>query len=171
MRIRSVLCDNKTLESPLAELPLLLNKPPVSNTLAPKTFSGVLMQSGEWNLVKPTRRPKIPKTQGNKEDAQGLLGVAKVERVKLEDFYVGQLQEDTTTQELKDYMKKEERNVTEVFQLNSKVTGTAAFRVRCHAGDFDRVMSPSTWPAHVSVRQWVRKSRAVGALNLAYGDK
>lgn len=129
-----------------------------TNVSKPSSYAGVLKHPGEWKLVHSLKQKKIRKTLGSNDESEGLVGVKKV-RTSQMDFYVGQLEENTSEDQLVQYLKKKGVDTVKSFPLDTKIKNTAAYRIRCESADKDTVLDSSLWPTDVIVRPWIRKPK------------
>lgn len=120
------------------------------------SYAGQVKAPGKWNLVQKLKHRKITKTAGSNSSAVGLKGV---QRVVTKDFYVGQLDKDTTKEAFESFLDAADVVPTLCYRMASRIPGTVAFRLRCDVSYEDTVLSESTWPVDVTVREWVRQTR------------
>lgn len=154
VKVRSRLRDESSL--PLA-VPQVVTLPKQQYPFqAGVSFAEVLKGHNGWNLVQNLKKHKVKKTQGTNADIEAIKGV---ERKSSMDFYVGQLNEDTSKEDLEKFLKENEIKMELGIKLNTKIQNTAAFRFRCLAEHRNTILSDSFWPTHVSVRQWIRRPR------------
>lgn len=121
-----------------------------------KTFAELVQDPGEWHLKTNLKKRRINKTRGTNETNKLIKGV---EKKPLLDFYVGQLDESTSEEDFKTFLKEEGIETLTCNRLVSKIPDTIAFRFRCDATLKDKVLDSSTWPSNVIVREWIRKPR------------
>lgn len=100
------------------------------------------------------KRVNAKKTHGNNSSLSGLSGV---EKESYSDYYVGQISEGTTVDDLKQFTTDNGVELVSCFPLESRVPKTVAFRFRCSDAFRKTVLDPHYWPTNVVIRQWVRK--------------
>lgn len=120
----------------------------------PITFADTVKKPGEWKLVHCLKKKQIHKTQGNNVDNKGLTGVKKI---TLADFYIGQLQKETSATDVMTYVDSQGIKAVSCFPLTSKVHNSTAFRLRCNVSHKDKLLDGNFWPSDVVIREWVRK--------------
>lgn len=123
------------------------------------TFSELVKKPGPWKLVETLKRNKVIKTLGSNSTTKGLIGVEKVSQA---DFYIGQVQAETTQQDLIKFLKDAGVEVSQCFKLNSRVMSSSAFRIRCDTKVVGKILDESFWPTNIVIRRWIRKPKLSG---------
>lgn len=123
---------------------------------AKPSFAHVLQNEGKWNLVRQLKNRNTGRTTGCNNGTTTLKGVKRISYV---DFYVGQLEESTSTKDFEEYLTSAGITSTLCHKLTSQIPNSAAFRFRCEASKRETVLDSNTWPSDVIVRSWIRKPR------------
>lgn len=139
------------------EVPTQSKEPKASK--GSQSFADTLKTPGVWGVKDTLKKKKLQGISPSRvTTGKKLTGVKKAALI---DYYVGQLEDDTTTDDVKVWCDGSGVKLAKCFELTSAHPDTKAFRIRCAAFHSDTLMDPNFWPDNVVIHEWVRKVKTV----------
>jgi hypothetical protein len=109
----------------------------------------------------PPSRPPLKKIVGVKSSASKLTASGTA-ATRAAHFFIGKLDKDTTTDEIKEFLIDIGAEVIEVRKLKATEEWqkrSSAFRVMVEHKCKDMILCPDLWPEHVEIREWFFKPK------------
>lgn len=126
-----------------------------------------LQKNNFKDIKQPSFKPKVVKGTNTNCTLKVARDVKDKPIVKKRVFFVSNVSNDTTCEELENWVRSLNINVINVFKARSKFKDNGAFRVCIDAKDADIFTDDKSWGSGVLVRDWVFKGKGSGEAQTA----